>query len=271
MGLSLMSQSEGYANRVAVLPIVSEGPHGSASLSTIFKSVSSEVSKRLGIRAITYEEMFVASKDGLGKSVLECGPQAQCISSKLRAFSAKMGLVVVLNFELSPPVLSVQLVDTDLGELKAESLGEVSAQGEAALIEAIKKRTRGVLDQGGYVTGGRMVVKVEPPSAQIRLPGKEPDKGTPNVFTLPPGNYELSASQEGYSSATAKATVTSGQTTQVSLNLSKQSRWYASPWLWAGVGAVVVGATTAAIVATRSPSRCLCVMFGPRGCEQCTE
>lgn len=258
------------ANRLALLPIVTEGPHGEASLSSIFDDVAAATSRRLGLRLISYEEMFAVSQDGLGTSVLECGPDTECIASRLRSFNARMGLVVILDFSLDPPVVSMQLLDTDAGERVADAVGELPPNDPARISAGIRAKTEEVLERGGYVLAGKIAVDVEPPNAVIRLAGGvEPDTGTPNVFTLAPGRYVVTASAEGYEPGELEAQVTGGSSSHVTLQLSKRSSIIESPWLWIGVGAVVAGGVTAGVLlGTQKSERCLCLTLEdvPCGC-----
>src|SRR5688572_1060429 len=100
-------------DRLAVLPIVLGGEHGKATLSDIFNDIASAAEMRLGLRVISFEEMFVATEEGLQDRVRDCGSDTACVAARLRTFNARMGLVVVLDFSSSPPLISLQLLDTD--------------------------------------------------------------------------------------------------------------------------------------------------------------
>jgi hypothetical protein len=260
-------KDSGYANRLALLPIVNEGAHGKASLSSIFSDVSKAIGKRLGLTLISSEEMFAVSQEGVGESVLECGPDVRCIASRLRSFNARMGLVLVLDFGLSPPVIRVQLVDTDDQKLLADSVGELPAD----VSRGVEAKVDEVLEKAGYVLAGRIVVKVDPPNAIIRLKAPaliEPDKGTPNVFTVAPGSYEVLAEAEGYEPGSVPAEVTGGSSADVSVSLSEATSIIESPWLWIGVGVGAAAAiTTGVLLGTRRVERCLCLTIGDMPCS----
>lgn len=262
---SIAAAQTGYADRLAVLPIVTEGRHGNATLSSIFDDVAAASSRRLGLRLISYEEMFAVSQEGLGASVIECGPDSRCIASKLRTFNARMGLIVILTFDLDPPVINVQLLDTDEQKLIAETSGELASN---AISSGIRAKTEEVLAAAGFPLASRIVVEVQPPDARVRLEGGvEPDKGTTNVFTLAAGNYRVIGELEGFETSSADTAVESGQTVHVELQLSKASSIVSSPWLWIGVaaGAAAIAAGIA-VGATRRVERCLCVTVGGMGC-----
>jgi hypothetical protein len=269
-GLALTSSpAEAAAPRLrdslAVLPIVVEGPHGAVSVSAIYEAVTRATQSRLGLRVISAEEMFVASQEGLVARVRDCGSDPACIAAKLRMFDARMGLVVVLNFQLAPPVYSLQLLDTDAGRKVADRVGEVGPGDD--VLEVIAHHADALLDAEGFVKSGRILVEVDPPRAQLRLtPGLDPDPGTPNVFTVAPGRYAVDASLEGFAPAQTEVEVRSGETTTARLRLDEQVSLWRTPWPWVAIGAAVVGATVTAVMVSQRPDPCLCTTLGGVGC-----
>lgn len=261
---------DGYKMRLAILPIVQEGPNGSASLSAIFGAITAAASTRGGLRVIKYEEMFIASQEGLVDRVRDCGPDETCIAARLRRFNARFGMVVVIDFELSPPLLSITLLDTDASKKLGEHLGELAKTDEASIVARLDREARALLDAAGFQESGRLVVDVSPPSATVALEGGvAPDPGTAGIFTLPAGDYRVHASAEGWFPGSTNATVKSGEETRVALDLKEEVVWWKSPWLWGAAGVVVVGATTAAIVVATRPQPCFCVRWQGQGCLTC--
>lgn len=253
--------------RLAVLPIVTEGPYGSATLSSIFADIGAATSKRLGLTLLSHEEMFAVSQEGLGASVLDCGPDTACIASKLGSFNARLGLVVILTFDLDPPVITLELLDTDHQKVLAESSGELPSGDPQMISLGIRTRTEELFEQAGYRVASRIVVQIVPPSARVRLSDSiEPDKGTTNVFTVAAGKYRVFAELEGWSSNETEADVGIGETRYVDLHLEEKSSIAANPWLWIGVGAGVAGIVTGLVIGTRRIERCACVTIGGMGC-----
>lgn len=250
---------------LAVLPMVVEGPGGDSSVSAIYDAVIRATRTRLGLWVISAEEMFVASNEGLVARVRDCGSDAACIAAKLRMFDARLGLVVVLNYQLDPPVYSLQLLDTDAGRKVADRVGEVP-RGEAPL-DVVTREADALLGAEGFVKSGRIVVDVDPPRAQLRLtPGPEPDPGTPNVFTVAPGRYTVEGSLEGFSTEHTEVDVTSGETKTAKLELDEQRSLWRTPWPWVAIGAAVVGGTVAAVVVSQRPDPCFCTTLNGQGC-----
>ncbi len=253
-----------YRDRVAVLAIVS--PPEAASKSDIHRAVSRATRLRPTIELLSAEEMFVANRDGLDERVKDCGPDVGCMASRMRRFRARLGLIVVLDRTLSPGVLSLQLVDTDLAQLVGDSLDELGRSTSA--LELISERAGALLEQAGYVESGRLVVAVDPPAAQIVVQGgPNPDLGSANVFTLRPGRYVVTAHHPGYDSAESTVELTSGTHRQVELTLVEQTSVWESPWLWVGIGVAVAGGITAATIAATQPAPRVCFSFEGRECD----
>ncbi len=257
-------------DRLAVLPIIFEGKHGEASLSSVIDAVASASAYRLGLKLISNEEMFANAGDVANK-VQDCGSDTLCIADRLRRFDARYGLVVVVNLAISPPLISLQMLDTDERRLVAEGAGPLVA-AEKSVIEAIRSRARKMLDEAGYIEAGRIVVEVTPSRARVSLvDGQLPDNGSPNVFSVAPGRHEVRAELEGYVSGQIEAVAIAAQETRVGLVLEEESSIVSSPWFWGAIGAGVAGGVVAALLATRTTSRCVCIVVNGVGCEQCPE
>lgn len=268
LGLVLASSAvHARSDRLVVLPVIVEGPHGKASISSIFDDVSDVAAMRVGLTMVPNEELFL-QREEVTNRVRECGSDTQCMVSRLRAFDAKLGLVVTLNLDLQPPLVSLLLADTDDLKVVAEVIEDVPGGNVS---DFIRMRVKKILDELGYVRAGRIVVEIDPPEAgraNIKVgEGEEADRGAPNVFTVAPGGYHVSARLDGWSSASSEAEVRSGEETRVRLSLEEQKSLFESPWFWAVVGAVAVGgATTALVVSQSSTTRCLCVTIGGSDC-----
>ena len=258
------TRTGGIRDRVAVLPVIS--PASAPSESDVHRAVGRAIRRRLGIKLLSIEEMFVADREGLVSRVRDCGPDVECIANRMRRFRARLGLVVVYDRSISPAVLGLQLVDTNLGRLIDQTLDEVD--DARSPLELIARRTSELLEKAGYVVAGRLTVDVQPAAAQIRLrSGEEPDLGSTNVFTLAPGTYRVIAEHPGFVSAEAVATVDGGRSAQVALFLDEQTSIWESPWLWIAVGVVVAGAVTAGAIVASQPDPRVCFSFEGQSCD----
>jgi len=127
------------------------------------------------LRIITNEEMFAMSTNLSGR-VQDCGSDVTCIAQKLRASDAPLGLVVVVNNALTPPLIGLQLIDTDQSILVGQSLG--SPEKGETISAAIRGRARKLLEQAGFTQAGRVVVEVSPPATKITL-GEDAERPLP--------------------------------------------------------------------------------------------
>jgi len=248
---------------LAVLPLIVAGPHGAASISSVYADVAAAARTRLGLRLLSAEEIFVSSSDVAGR-VSDCGSDIDCIANKLRAFDARYGMVVVANFALEPPLISVQLLDTDARTMMANSIGELAAGG--AVSAAVRQHALTVLDGAGFVVAGRLVVDVTPAGATVLVPGATPDVGAPNRFTLAPGGYEIRADAAGYHPNAATAQVVAGESTKIELTLVEETSVAEQWWFWGLIGVAVAGGVTAAVVGTATTETCLCATLDGAGC-----
>ncbi|MBI2376003.1 MAG: hypothetical protein HYV07_18565 [Deltaproteobacteria bacterium] len=256
-------------DRLAVIPIVIGADQSDISISSVFNDVSATAANRLGLGVISFEELD--SRRAVSDRVRDCGSDEKCIAERLRAFDARLGLVVVVNGALSPALLSINLIDTEELRSLGNATGQIAPE-EGTVSTAIRTRAAKMFDQLDYILAARIVVDVDPPRALIMLgEGGEPDKGTPNVFTVAPGSYKVKASLDGYTAAEGSVEAESGKEARLRLVLDEQVSLMGSPWFWGAVGVAVVGGTTAAILATRKTTYCLCVKLGDSGCEQCRD
>ncbi|MBI4820263.1 MAG: hypothetical protein HY791_28600 [Deltaproteobacteria bacterium] len=256
-------------DRLAVIPIVIGSAQGDVNMSSVFDDVSSAASNRLGLGLISFEE--IESRSGVSDRIRDCGSDEKCIADRLRAFDARMGLVVVVNGALSPPLLSLNMIDTEELRSMASDAGQIKPE-EGSVSSAIRTRAAKIFEGAGYIRGARVIVEADPPRALITLgEGVEPDKGTPNVFTVTPGTYVVKATLEGFSSAEGKVEAKSGEDARVALRLEEQTSTFESPWFWGAIGLAVVGGAAAAAIALRETTYCLCVTLGDSGCEKCQE
>jgi hypothetical protein len=250
---------------VAVLPIVLS-PDARIGPSEIFKAVSDAAALRPSLNLLSLDQYFFQEGGELANRALACGADTTCIASQLAPFKAKLGVVVIANLEIDPPLLSILLLDTERRTTIGESTGEVGAE----LQRAISDRTSALFDRAGHPRSGRLVVQVSPAQAVVSIVGQTSDLDA-RGFTLSPGSYTIVASSDGYEASSATTVVKSGETTEVSIALVEESSIFESPWFWIVSSAVVVAAGATAIgFALTNTERCVCVQTADgRDCSVC--
>jgi hypothetical protein len=251
-----------------VLPIIiPPDAKGDVNISSIYADIADAASLRLGLHIISNEEMFVASSSNLSSRVQDCGPDVSCIAQRLRAFDAPLGMVVTVDRTADPPLIALQLLDTDESRLMGKSVGDLD-KSEGNISAALRKRARKLFEQTGFTQAGRVVVDVNPANAKISISsGVEPDQGTPNVFTVAPGSYNIRAELDGYLASAGDVVALGGQEARLALVLERNASITESVWFWSAIGAAVVGGGAAAVVlATRPNGRCVCLVYKGMGC-----
>ena len=252
------AQTPQRMERVAILPVISEGPYGQASFSGLYGASATALEGRVGLLRIPYEEMFVAREEGLVNRVRDCGADAGCIASRMRMFNARLGLVTVVNLDLDPPLLAVMLFDTDRGDKIDEKVEELQVRKEPEIVARATEVAAMLLEAAGHRRAGKLMVHVTPPNAVVQIKGgPEADRGAPNIFTLPAGTYEIQASLAGWRPQTAQATITDGERKSLDLQLQEDVAFYQTAWSWVPTTLVVAASVVTGIVlATRGEDRC---------------
>lgn len=251
--------------RLAVLPVLS-GPGTEVTASKVFRIVDDAADLRPGVRVMSIDDYFFHEGGALANRALACGQDTACIAKQLEPFEADLGLVVVVDLEITPPLWSLILLDTKARKVVDEHYAQVEGGAEVVFAKVLAKASE-MLDRRGFHRAGRLIVKTTPAAAGVSIEGWRPDVGTPHQYTLPPGTYAVFATAEGHESATTNAVVTSGATTEVPLALAPVTSVFDSPWLWVIGATVVVGAAVAVGVATTASSEdCVCIVTVDASC-----
>lgn len=260
--------------RLAILPAVVEGPAGEASARAVFDAVAEGVGIRLGLDVIGYDELFLQGATSRATEAARCGSDQACVARILQDVGADSGLRAIVNFALEPPLVTVAVVAADGRRTRSPTLAEAGprAPWDQVFVEA----TRATLDELGFVPAGRLEVTTEPAGAPVTVDGAPPDAS--GGWRLRPGRHVVRGEGPG-GKAEVEAVVLAHRTTQVALPLptarvTDSGGVLASPWFWAGVGVVVLGAATAAVVAAdpfaRDPAPgCFCVTTQGGPCTPC--
>lgn len=252
-------------SRVAVVPVVVASGERPA-LSSITGAVAGAARYRIDLSIISEEEAFVSTSE-LAAHVRDCGPDSSCVLGELRAVGVELGLVVVVNLDLAPPLVGLQLLDTQKGKVIAESIQRLE-HGSKELGAAIRSQADAVFDRAGYEPGGRIAVRVSPERAVVRLEdGAVLDRPASSTFLLPPGRYRIRAMLDGYEDARAEVSLLARQDAEAVLQLEEKKSIFGSAWFWALIGVAAAGATTAAILATRRTDRYVCVPLSGVDCQ----
>jgi hypothetical protein len=99
-----------------------------------------------------------------------------------------------------------------------------------------------------------VAIHATPANATIRVDGRSVGHES-STQTLPPGTHEIEVSADGYQNFHRSVLLHAGDTVDVQASLDRRSSVLTSPWLWGGIGVVVVGAVAVGVgVAVSQPS-----------------
>lgn len=279
----LYTASAGAApvRRLAVLPSAVQGESGQVESHALFDALTKSAELRVGIELAGYNELFVDGADPIASSVFACGSDLPCISRTLRNGRIDLGLRAVVNFAVSPPLISLSLIEgsgilaEEIAELKGRALDDELRAASDALFAAAK-----------IPKGGRLQVLVEPSDARVSAKDcttgqmYSPDPRTTAQFTQLPGCVEIEATRELYTKNAARTELRAGEVTSVEMKLlpaetAEEESIFSSPWFWVITGGVVAAGTAAVLVATDpfggelAPPTCFCVATPETACPPC--
>lgn len=194
---------------------------------------------------------------------LECiDLDVSCLAKLGTKYKAERVIHVGLTPKAGVIFMKVRIIDAKSGVALREN--EAKAAHPIELAPALEAELDAVFGKPPEVKKkGLLVVEASSPEAQIQL-GTE-YMGTGNATAeLPPGEYTIRVSLQGYQDVIRKVTVKEGQTTAEPVKLvplvttppvgkdkKKEEPSAGAPWWpWVLVGAVVVGGAVAIIAAT---------------------
>jgi hypothetical protein len=262
--------------RLAVLPAVVDGAQGEATPRAVYDAVAAGVGLRLDLDLISYDELFLQGATSRATDAARCGSDQACVARILQEVDADLGLRAIVNFALEPPLVTVSVVERDGTRAGSPTLGEAGPAAPWAAL--LTDGTRTALDALGYSPAGVLVVRTDPPGAAVTVDGLAANPG--GQWRLRPGRHVVRAEGPG-GAVEAEAVVMAHRATELAVALPASAAptdggggLFSSPWFWAGVGAVVLGAAAAAVVVAdpfaRDPTPgCLCVTTAGGPCGAC--
>lgn len=275
------------ARRLAILPTIVEGQSGKSEASRVFDELAHAAELRVGIELVSYNELFVDGAETIASTVLACGSDMGCISRALRNARIELCLRAIVNFAVSPPLVSLSLIEGPGARILAESVVETD---DTAPLESRLRFADGaaaMLDGAGFPRGGRIAVAVEPGDAKLVVrdctTGQVFAAETKNAafFVLPAGCYEMEATRDTYEPSKARVDVVAGEVSKAHLSLrpvavaEDSGGVLSSPWFWAIAGGVAIAGGAAVLLATDPFGKsdtappCFCVVTANTVCPPC--
>ncbi|MBI2376167.1 MAG: PEGA domain-containing protein [Deltaproteobacteria bacterium] len=255
---------------LAVAPILRAPPERAvlaspAAAASLARAVEEQADRHEGVRVLRAEEIFVADAQDLPKTLLGCGPNAECLSASLTRLGARLGIVVSVNHYARPAFVDVRVVDTEKKEIVGSAPGP--ADPAAGTIEAqVCERTRALLEKIGHPLAAALRVDSVPPDATLELSaaGLSRKLSTGVSERVPPGAWTLRLSHEGYDEYVEPIELAPGERASRRIQLEEMKSGF--PWLLTGV---IVGVIVAGVVTYVVLNRPTCLCLGPENlpCE----
>lgn len=222
------------------------------------------------VRVMSVDDYFFQDGRELSQRALACGEDTGCLADALAVFRADLGLVVIANTDVTPPLLGLILIDTAERAVLADSYATLHV---GAIEPQVAASVDAIFDSAGLLKAGRLEVLAEPAEAIVQVDEQSsPDLDGAHRFTLSPGRYLVKATAPEHQPDEREVQILPGETIRLEIRLDPQQPLWKSPWLWGSVAAVVIAAGTITIfaVANESSNDCLCVTAaGDPNCLTC--
>ena len=267
--LAASAEAAPTVSTVAIVPVVVGGSE--VRVSRLVSEIQAAAALRSGVKLLSMEDLFVAGGEVAMNAVKSCGSDQACVSERLRSVGASAGLLVVLSSASSSPILGLRLFDTHSDQVLVVRTVPLTGIDDS-LYGQLRTLAEGVLDAAGFEKGAKLTVRVDPISARVEVAGRrESDSGAASIFYLPPGEYPIQASLEGYESLDTRVSLLRGEQRELDLVLEKDGSFLSSPWFWVTMGLLVGGAAaaTAIVMTSGSDQYCFCVPGPDGGCTGC--
>ena len=263
--LALMLTSAPEPVTVAVLPqlVLAEGE--TIGPANVLLAVERATQRRPTVRALGVGAIDVLA-GARQQQLRDCGPDASCVGAILRDAGVAVGLLVVVNTRVSPPVIAVRAVVE--GTVRAEHI-DSRVSIEQPLADAITRTVGVVLDALDHPEWAQLSVDAAPLDAEIRVEPPGALWRTPLVALLRPGSWTLHAQAPGHRPSDQRFDVRAGEDRAMSVVLEAETPWWQSPWFWGAVGIAVAGGVALTAAAGSEGDRCVCVghSLAPCGCQ----
>lgn len=252
------------AHRLAVVPVILSASGSKPTLSSIYDAASEAARFRPELAVMSDEEAFVSAAGE--ERALDCGIDTECVAQRLGALGASLGLSIVVNLDLDPALIGIKLVDCKEGRVVAESLGELAHGSDP--FGAVRDRVSALLDRAGFEAVARVLVRVSPEGAVVRLePGGIHDPLIPGTFWVPQGKHRVIASREGYETVALDVAIARAEDVVLKLDLEETPGLLDSFWFWAAIGGAVAGGAAVVLFATRRTETLFCAPFEGVDCD----
>jgi hypothetical protein len=242
---------------------------GSAQVGDV-EDAAPAIAERVQRTASYAVDLDVVSSSQLARLELEapvrgCGPSIGCIAERLSSGAIDLAVVVAFNAGATPPISTIELVDTEKKRVSGTALIE-GDRSNPDILRRVDEEAIKLITASGHTIGGRLVVEASPPDARVWIDGAQASS-----FVLRTGTHVVTAVHDGYKDARLEVVVEPLKDERISLSLEPKGLTD-SFWFWGGVGlgaaAIATAATVAAIVLRPAQSVVLCQTAAQPSCAR---
>jgi hypothetical protein len=255
LALCLAAPAAPEPTLVVVLPLVISGDREPLSGTDVVAAVSAAVARRPTVRTTDLGGLDELSGDAPVR-LRSCGPDVMCVGNVLRGAGVPIGLLVVVNTRVSPPVVALRAVSD--GAVRAERIDSRSSL-EGPMVDAITRAAAIVFDELGHPAWAQLLVEVSPPDARVSVDEPAAEPRGDRIWLVPPGTVTVRADAPEHTRGEQAVALLAGEDRTVILTLEREAVWWESPWFWGAVGVGVAAGVVGTALALPSGDRCLCV------------
>lgn len=255
LALCLATPAVPAPTTAVVLPLVISSDREPLSSTDVIAAVSAAAARRPTLRTTGVSGLDELSAEAASR-LRSCGPDVGCVGNVLRSAEVPIGLLVVVNTRVSPPVVALRAVSD--GAVRAERIDSRSSL-EGPMVDAITRAAAVVFDELGHPAWAQLVVEVSPPEARVSVDEVSAEPRGDRSWLVPPGTVTVRAEAAEYTQGEQTVALLAGEDRTVLLSLERIAAWWESPWFWGAVGVGVAAGVVGTALALPSGDRCLCV------------
>lgn len=197
----------------------------------------------------------------LDEEVRRCAEDNACVLERLAASGVDLGVYVVANFEVTPPLVTIELLDTYRRRAIAREIVEANgAELEAAIGAAVER----ILVATGLEVGGAVVADVTPPEAQLSLDERVIEPGVAAPARV--GMHVVRGRLEGFLPNEQSVEIDPREERRVALQLEPEPGITSQWWFWTAIAVAVAGSAVAIAVVAQPDTVDACHPIGLDTC-----
>lgn len=238
---SVQMKAPPKSETVAIL--ILSGAEAGVPLSEVYAGARKVIERHTAINVAPLDAIGIDEREA---AIRECAGKAACFARRVRGGAANLLLTVSVDRidEDGGTLLGLRLVDIET-EAQIGAAGDEIPAG-MSMLGAMEQQLPNVIPSSVWDQIGVLKISTEPAQAEVTAAGRSCVSPC-ELKRVVPGTYEVTIRKAGYIDWTGPVTVEASRTATLERVLEEPEGSIASsPWLWAGIGAAVIGAGIAA-------------------------